>query len=285
MTEETGLRPSPIAGLWYSHHPAQLKKQIKTFINQAELPDLNGEVMGIIAPHAGYRYSGRTAGYAFKCVEGLSPELVVVISPLHNYHPAPYLTSKHSAYQTPLGAVEIDHQALAELDEALEADNGLPLEKIAHDKEHSLEIELPFLQCSLQGPFQLLPVMVRHQTAEIAQRLGKALAKILNSRRFLLVASTDLSHFYPENQAQLLDHEMLRQISTFNPDAVIETELRGKGFACGIAAVASVLWASRRLGATSVKLLHHSTSSEETGDLSSVVGYGAAAILKAHNLN
>jgi MEMO1 family protein len=281
MSEVTGQRPSPIAGLWYSNQPHVLKKQIDQFIEQAILPELPGEVIGIIAPHAGYRYSGRTAGYAFKSIKGLSPELVVVLSPLHNYHPAPYLTSAHNAYQTPLGAVPIDRQAVQALNQALEDDNCLPLSAISNDKEHSLEIELPFLQRVLTGPFSLLPVMIRHQTGEIARHMGKALAHVIGNRKTLLVASTDLSHFYPEVLAQQLDTEMLKRIESFTPDAVIEAELSGKGFACGVAAVASVLWAARHLGATSVKLLHHSTSAEETGDFSSVVGYGAAAILKA----
>jgi MEMO1 family protein len=281
MSETIGQRPSPIAGLWYSNQANVLKKQIDEYIDHAVLPELGGEVVGIIAPHAGYRYSGRTAGYAFKSVRGMSPDLVVILSPLHNYHNAPYLTSAHNAYVTPLGTIPIDQQAVLELNQALEADNCLPLTLISNDKEHSLEIELPFLQRALGAPFTLLPVMIRHQTNEIAHKMGEALAKVLSNRKALLVASTDLSHFYPKKIADQLDDEMLKRIGCFDPDSVIEAELNGKGFACGVAAVASVLWAARRLGATSVKILHHSTSAEETADYSSVVGYGAAAILKA----
>jgi MEMO1 family protein len=281
MSEAIGQRPSPIAGLWYSNQVNVLKKQIDEYIDHAILPELEGEVVGIIAPHAGYRYSGRTAGHAFKSVKGLSPDLVVILSPLHNYHNAPYLTSAHNAYVTPLGAVPVDRQAVFELNQALEDSHCQPLTAISNDKEHSLEIELPFLQRALGAPFTLLPVMIRHQTAEIVHKMGEALAKVLLNRKVLLVASTDLSHFYPEKVAEQLDDEMLKRIVSFDPDAVINAELNGKGFACGVAAVASVLYTARRLGATSVKLLHHSTSAEETADYSSVVGYGAAAILKA----
>ena len=280
MTVEFKQRPSPIAGLWYSSQPAALKRQIDAFIDQAELPELSGQVMGIIAPHAGYRYSGRTAGHAFKAIRGLTPDLVVVISPLHNYHNALYLTSAHSAYVTPLGEVPIDTRAVAELNLVLE-DSGFPgLTPIAFDKEHSLEIELPFLQRALDRPFKLLPIMIRQQSPEIARHLGEALARTLNGKQTLLVASTDLSHFYDQNVAEALDNEMLKQIAAFNPEAVIDTELSGRGFACGVAAVASMLWAARQLGANAVRLLHHSTSAEETGDFSSVVGYGAAVVLK-----
>ena len=280
MAIEIGQRPSPIAGLWYSSQPAALKRQIDAFINQAELPELEGQVVGIIAPHAGYRYSGRTAGYAFKAVCGLSPDLVVVICPLHNYHNAPYLTSAHNAYVTPLGEVIIDTEAVAELSQALENNGGMRLTPVAFDKEHSLEIELPFLQRTLAQPFKLLPVMIRHQSPEIARRMGAALAQVLNGKKVLLVASTDLSHFYKQGQAEKFDLEMLERIGSFNPEAVMDAELSGRGYACGVAAVASMLWAARELGADRVEILHHSTSAEETGDYDSVVGYGAAAVIK-----
>ena len=154
------------------------------------------------------------------------------------------------------------------------------LTPISFDKEHSLEIEIPFLQRALNKPFKLLPVMIRQQTPQVARLMGQALARALNGRQFLLVASTDLSHFYNKDTADKLDEEMLRRIENFDPESVIEAELSGRGFACGVAAVASILWAARQLGGKSVKLLHHSTSAEETGDYSSVVGYGAAVVLK-----
>jgi len=281
MTVELKQRQSVIAGLWYSEKPALLKRQIDAFINEAQLPELPGQVIAIIAPHAGYRYSGRTAGYAFKTLRGLTPDLVAVVSPLHSYHSAPYLTNAHSSFVTPLGEILIDAEAVASLNQALESSGGAPLTPIAFDKEHSLEIELPFLQRALEQPFKLLPVMIRHQSPEIARHMGEALAHTLAGKNALLVASTDLSHFYNQNKADALDAEMLKRIAEFNPEAVIETELNGRGFACGVAAVASVLWAARLLGADSVRVLHHSTSAEETGDFSSVVGYGSAVILKS----
>jgi AmmeMemoRadiSam system protein B len=110
--------------------------------------------------------------------------------------------------------------------------------------------------------------------------LGHALAQVMQGRNGLMVASTDLSHFYPEEMALKLDEEMLRRMRTFSPDDLFNAERSGMGFACGVAAVAAILWASRELGANLVEILHHSTSGEETGDYGSVVGYGAAAVLK-----
>ena len=273
------IRPSPIAGTWYSADAQRLRRQVGAYIEQARLPELGGTVIGVVAPHAGHRYSGRTAGYAFAAVRDCTPDLVAVVSPMHQPYPGSVMTSAHRAYSTPLGAVWVDEDAQAALDEALSA-QGLDLIKVANDSEHSLEIELPFLQVALAREFKILPIMVRSQSPRTALQLGQALGRMLKGRRCLLVASTDLSHFYPQEMACDLDTEMLRRLRGFSPDDLFAAEQTGKGFACGVAAVATVLWAARELGADSVEILHHSTSADETGDRSSVVGYGAAAILK-----
>jgi AmmeMemoRadiSam system protein B len=270
------LRPSPIAGTWYDGHPKSLARSVDEYLNNAKLPTLNGEVVGVIAPHAGHIYSGPVAGFAFAALRGQSPKLVAVISPFHNLARYPLITTAHEAYSTPLGNIEVDKVALAELQSHLD----IPITPVIADKEHSLEIELPFLQRALTGDFKLLPIMVRAQEVDVAKKLGLALAKVLKGKNALLVASTDLSHFYDQPTANLLDAEMLRRIGAFDPDSIFEAEETGKAFACGHAAVAAVLWAARELGAKRVQVLHHATSGDVTGDYSSVVGYGAAAILK-----
>jgi len=149
------------------------------------------------------------------------------------------------------------------------------------DKEHALEIELPFLQRVLSNDFKLLPIMVRAQEAEVARKLGLALGQVLKDQHALLVASTDLSHFYDQHTAKRFDAEMLKRFELFDPESIFEAEHTGKAFACGHAAVATVLWAARELGANKVQTLHHATSGDVTGDFSSVVGYGAAVILRS----
>lgn len=270
------LRPSPIAGTWYEGHPKSLARSVDEYLNNAKLPTLNGEVVGVIAPHAGHIYSGPVAGYAFAALRGLSPKLVAVISPFHNLARYPLITTAHDAYSTPLGSIEVDKSALAELSSQLD----IPITPVFADKEHSLEIELPFLQRALTGDFKLLPIMVRAQEVDVAQKLGHALAQVLKDKNAVLVASTDLSHFYDQATANMLDAEMLRRIGAFDPEAIFEAEQTGKAFACGHAAVAAVLWAARELGANKVQVLRHATSGDVTGDYSSVVGYGAAVVLK-----
>lgn len=283
MSTLPDIRPSPIAGAWYQGRPDALAREVDDYLNLASLPSLPGEVVALIAPHAGHRYSGAVAGHAFSTVRGRSFDLVAVISPFHQYASAPLLVSAHRAYETPLGILPLDAQALSALEAGLRAEAGMGLARIPYDHEHALEIELPFLQRALTGGFTLLPVMIRAQEPAVARALGAALAGALRGRNALLVASTDLSHFYDQVTANALDAEMLRRIEAFDPPGIFEAEHSGKGFACGHAAVASVLWAARELGADTVTVLSHATSGDVTGDFSSVVGYGAAVVTRARS--
>jgi AmmeMemoRadiSam system protein B len=280
MYANLDIRPSPIAGQWYPDDPNRLSASVDQYIQSANLPKLDGEVVAIIAPHAGHIYSGPVAGYAFAAVRGLKPDLVVVVSPMHYPYEQPLLTTAHQAYATPLGVIPVDATAVQALDVMLEQALGYGLARVKRDREHSLEIELPFLQRVLENEYQLLPVMVREQSHQATRLLGECLAKVLTGRNALLVASTDLSHFYPLKIANQLDAEMLRCIESFDPDEVINAEEEGRGFACGRGALAAVLWAAKELGANKVKILRHATSGDITGDTSQVVGYGAAVVLR-----
>lgn len=282
MPATTDIRPSPIAGQWYSADPKHLAAEVDGYIAKAvpHLPRLPGKVIAVVAPHAGHRYSGPVAGYAFAALAGLRPEVVAVISPMHYPYAEPLLTTAHQAYYTPLGLLPVAQEELRQLDSLLTAELGFGLAPVYRDPEHSLEIELPFLQRSLKHPFTLLPVMLRDQSEQVARQLGTALAGLFQGREVLLVASTDLSHFYTASQANRLDEVMLRQVEAFDPHAVLQAEETGKGFACGHGALAAVLWAARGLGGDQVTLLHHATSGDVTGDNSRVVGYGAAVVTR-----
>jgi len=274
------VRPSPIAGTWYSANPTQLRESVNTYIEKATPPTLNGEVIALVAPHAGYRYSGAVAGHAFKTVKGRSFDTVVIISPMHQYDPHPILTSAHRAYRTPLGDIPLAKQLITEISEALYDIRGGQLTPVFHDQEHSLEIELPFLQCALADDFDLIPIMLRDQTRQTAMDLGQVLAECLSDVNCLLVASSDLSHFHPESEAKNLDNQVLEALGNFSPEGLFELKDQGLGHACGLAAMACVLWASKTLGANNVSLLSYDTSASSTGDRSSVVGYGAVAITR-----
>ncbi len=286
MEPDLDVRPSPIAGQWYPADPNRLAIQVDRYIREANPPALPGQVLAVVVPHAGHPYSGPVAGYAFKMLQGLTPDVVVVASPMHYPYYEPLLTSAHEAYGTPLGVIPVAKEALQELNQYLSETLGFGLRAVERDPEHSLEIELPFLQRALKTPFSLLPIMVRDQGQTVAEGLGHSLARLiregqaLKNRSALLVASTDLSHFYPQHVAQGLDSEMLRQVAALDPAGVIRVEEQGKGFACGSGALAAILWAAKDLGANRAEVLRYATSGEVTGDFERVVGYGAAAIVR-----
>jgi AmmeMemoRadiSam system protein B len=281
MDQKLDLRPSPIAGQWYPGNSDRLASTVDDYIQSADIPDLDGEVIAIIAPHAGHLYSGAVAGYAFAAVKGLEPEIVAVISPMHQPYPNGLLTCGHDAYQTPLGVISINKDALEKLDQLLLKEMGLGMKKVRNDREHSLEIELPFLQRALEGKFTLLPVMVRDQSLRITRALGLSLARVLENRKAFLVASTDLSHFYPQEAANVFDKEFLQRIEAFDPEAILTAEEEQKAFACGRGAVAAVLWAAQEMGANEVRVLKYATSGDVSHDYHQVVGYGAAVISKS----
>lgn len=274
------IRPSPIAGTWYPGSPEALRRALDAFLSQAKQEPLEGEVVGVIAPHAGHRYSGQVAAHAFQYLRGLQPDIVAVISPLHIPAAGQVFTSGHEAYATPLGVVPVDQRCVAQLEAALEELSGPPLIAIRNDSEHSLEIELPFLQHILGEGFRLLPIMIHDPSRSATERVGHALARVLADEKAVLVASSDLSHFYPQEIAHRLDRQMLARVEAFDPQGVLEIEEQGLGFACGRAAIAASLWAARDLGARRVRVVDYATSGDVTGDYASVVGYGAAVILR-----
>jgi AmmeMemoRadiSam system protein B len=272
------VRPFVYAGSWYEGNPRSLARAVDQYLDQAEVPKLPGEVVAVIAPHAGHIFSGPVAGYAFAAVRGATPDLVAVLSPIHRDYYNPILTTAHTAYSTPLGQIPLLEARLKEI-------LGYGLTRVAGDKEHSLEIELPFLQRALAGDFKLLPLMVHKQSLEVLQQLGMALAETLRGKNALLVASTDLSHYKTQKEALFFDTEMLRRVESFSPEQVFLAEEEKKGYACGMGALTAVLWAARELGADTVKVLRHATSGDINGNYDEVVGYGAAVVLRTTSQN
>ena len=271
-------RPSPIAGTWYPGDSKNLRELISEYISQADSPELGGEPIALISPHAGYRYSGKTAGYAFKLVQGKSYDLVVVLSPFHSYHPDNILISSYDAYSTPLGDIPIDKKTVSKLNNFFQNSIGNPATPITHENEHSLEIILPFLQVSLSDKFKLLPIMLSGYNIEVAESLGNFLTKLTEEKNVLLVASTDLSHFHDLEKANELDSNLLEQLKSMDINKIIAAISANQGEACGVMAVLAILFAAKQLKTKELQILDYSTSAEVTGDKTSVVGYASAVI-------
>jgi len=172
--ELTDPRPSPIAGSWYPGKPEVLRRIDWNLSGRAVVPEFEGQPVGVIVPHAGYIYSGLTAAHAFKALQGMRFTRVIILSPSHQPYHQPLLTTGHDAYATPLGLVPVDHKALGKLNKLLSEDGWLELASVRRDQEHSLEIELPFLQTTLSEDFWLVPLMMVDQSAALVRLLSAA---------------------------------------------------------------------------------------------------------------
>lgn len=255
---------------------------IEGFLEEAVLPNFEGQPVGLIVPHAGVIYSGLTAAHAFKALQGRQFRRVIILSPSHQPYRQPLLTTAHDAYATPLGLVPVDRETLVKLNALLLKDGGPELTSIRRDQEHSLEIELPFLQTTLPEGFGLVPLMMVDQSASLVRLLSDALVKLIRSfpqeESTLMVASSDLSHFYSERVANRLDGNLAQAVQEFDLNVFYQNKQHGDMEACGLAAIATVLQTSHLLGADQVTIADYRTSAAVTGDRSSVVGYLSAVI-------
>lgn len=259
-------------------------RYLETAAPETSTDSAPADVVGLLTPHAGLMYSGPVAAYAFRAVFGREIEVVAIVCPSHFHDDGPVLTSACAAYQTPLGEVPVDHAAASQLRMALASALALRPEAalfaLRGDDEHAIEIELPFLQRTLAPSFLLLPIMIRDQSLPVVNALGQALAQVLAGRRALVIASSDLSHDQSQAEALTLDRAMLAQVEAFDPLGVLMAQADGRGSACGYGAIATVLWAARALGATRARVLRHATSGDVSGHYETVVGYGAAVLLR-----
>lgn len=271
------VRPS-LAGVWYPSDPEQLKETMEELFRESpdprELPDL---VYGLLVPHAGLRYSGKVAAAGYAALAEQRPEAIVLIAPLHSYHRSPVLTTAYEAYATPMGTVPIDLSRRNELSNALHDRLGVGLVAYRDDSEHSIEVQLPFLQRVFEE-FTFVPILLARQTSEIVRCLAEALEGTLPKGSSLVVASSDLSHYFSQQEAKLLDHELLSRVLRFDAEGVLRAQDEGAGYACGHGAIAAALLWAAAAGAKEVRLLRYSTSAEATGDTRSVVGYAAACM-------
>jgi AmmeMemoRadiSam system protein B len=262
---------------WYSATAAQLQADMQNYLVDAPPPPNLPQVVGLVAPHAGHYFSGHVAGAAFATLTPHSFETVVLLGPDHRgAAPDCLSTPAVAAWRTPLGDIPVDWPMLTGLQDDLE------IKLLSTDHEHSLEIELPFLQVALQE-FKLVPLLLGNQSLATCRRLGEALVKAIQANgRVLLVASSDLSHFFADETARGLDETTLQFILDLDAAGLIAHieagRRRGEPLACGAGPIAAIIYAATTLGATQTRLLKYATSADIYPDKSSVVGYAAVLI-------
>jgi AmmeMemoRadiSam system protein B len=263
---------------WYPRNPAMLSGLVKGYLSKADVEPVSGVLMGLIAPHAGYAFSGQVAAYAYKNLQKARYHRVVIIGPSHYVRFKGISVDFQSAYKTPLGTVPVD-QAFAK--ELLSANKEIQYAPQAFTREHSLEMQLPFLQTVLTD-FRLVPVIIGEYDYSTCISLGKSLADLIKKSggKTLVIASTDLSHFYTDEKARVLDKEFIEHVRAFNPGDLYRSLSSGECEACGGGATIATMLSSKELGANRAVILHYANSGDATGNYRRVVGYLSAALLK-----
>jgi len=282
--DRSTIRQPAVAGAFYPAPPDELRQMVDEFIAQATVPQLQGDLVALVAPHAGYIYSGKVAAHSYALLKGRKYERVVVIAPSH--YEAFDFSSVYSgdAYATPLGTVPVDKEFAAKL---VRQSQLIQLSTRGHapaqqQGEHALEVELPFLQRTL-GDFKLVPIVMGAQNYEIERALGVALAKMVAGTNTLIVASSDLSHYHTYDEASKMDHKTLQAIERWDYLSLSENLERRIWEACGGGPIVATMIAAERLGAKQARILKYANSGDSTGDHSRVVGYGAVAFIKSEN--
>lgn len=274
MFANEDIRENIVAGSFYPGNPQTLESMVKKFLGNAEDRKIK-KIKALVCPHAGYIYSGQVAACSYRQVMGKEFDSVIIIAPSHSEHFDFNSVYNGKAYQTPLGMVSIDNGSCEKL--AASGSQNIRLSKYGHRTEHSLEVQLPFMQIALKN-LQIVPVVMGIQSKANAESLGTAIGELFKGENILLVASTDLSHYHPYNTAVSLDKKVEELIRNFDTEGLEAAFLSDRLEMCGGGPVIAAMIASKILGAQNSEILCYMNSGDTSGDRSAVVGYLSAVL-------
>jgi len=267
------IRKPSVAGSWYPGSAPALAAAVNRYLAPIDR-DLDGGLVAIVCPHAGLMYSGPVAAHAYRLLRDRRFEVAVLVGPAHFVGFEGVAIVPSGGFETPFGVARIDAACAADVMDAATVVREHPT---AHVREHSLEMQLPFLQ-HLAPDAMIVPLLMGHQNADTADALGEGLARALRGRRALLVASTDLSHYQNADTAARLDRVVIDCVSRFDADGLQAALTVRPEHACGGGPTVAVMRAAGQLGARDAVVLNYADSGDVSGDKSAVVGYMAAAI-------
>ncbi len=260
------IREPVVAGQFYPASPAQLRSMIQTLVDEKAAKK---EVIGVVSPHAGYPYSGPVAGAVLSRIK--FKDTFVILGPSHTGRGKPFSIMTEGSWKTPLGQVEIDSELGKRI---LDGSSHLQEDALAHQYEHSIEVQIPFLQY-FKPDVRIVPIVLAHATPEIYKQIGREIAQaVKESRRdVVLMASSDMTHYEPQELAQKKDNEAIKAMLDLDEDELLKRVEEMNISMCGYAPVAALIAAAKELGAKSAELVKYQTSGDTTGDYTSVVGY------------
>lgn len=268
------VRPPAVAGAFYPSQADALKAQVDYFLKNAGSKKVKGKIVALIVPHAGYDYSGQVAAFAYKQLEGKHFNSVIIIGPSHYLDFEGASIYKEGYYKTPLGEVPLDEDLAQAL---IKEDKIITFYPQAHAQEHSVEVEIPFLQRVLKD-FYIVPIVMGRLSEDSCRILSKAIVRNIKPNT-LLIASSDMSHYYPYEKAYKMDGICLEKIGEFNLEGLTKKLFSGECELCGAGPVITVMMAARALGADKVEVLNYANSGDVmVKDKSRVVGYCAVVI-------
>ncbi|RKY53443.1 MAG: hypothetical protein DRP89_06205 [Candidatus Neomarinimicrobiota bacterium] len=286
-TSKAQDRPPAVAGGFYPENPQELSSLCNQYLNLAGEKSLSTKPIGIIVPHAGYVYSAHVAAYAFKELKNADYDAAIILGPSHIEYFSFASVYSGDSYSTPLGRMPVDKKiaSLCETEDkfvrlSLQGHSFKPFER----GEHSLEVELPFLQTIL-GNIPIVPIVIGTMDWNVIQSLGQRLGEIASKKNVLLIASSDLSHYHSYSDCKKIDSRLISRLKLLNPKSFYN-DLASKDFeACGGASITAMMIAAKKAGANSIKVLKYANSGDiPHGDKSRVVGYLAAVLYNDKNL-
>jgi AmmeMemoRadiSam system protein B len=271
-TSKSSVRAPAVAGTFYPASARTLEREVDELLERAVLPKQSGTVCGLVSPHAGYIYSGFTAAHAYNVIKNGSFDTVIVIGPSHHeyFHGASVYPGE--SYRTPLGVVPIHNELRSKI---ADDEKQIFLSVAGHRAEHSVEVQIPFLQRVL-GPFSFVPIIMGEQTIELCEKLSEAISTAVKGRNVLLVASSDLSHYHPYDEAMSLDRRVIDLVESYDPLRLMDRLDHRELEACGGGPIVTVMLAARKLGANKARVIHYCNSGDITGEKDAVVGYLSA---------
>ena len=268
------LRHAAVAGSWYPGRGEDIVREVDAYLAAVPERRVPGRLVALVSPHAGLRYSGPVAAYGYALVRGLRDTTCVLVGPSHRVAFEGCAIQAEGAFETPLGVVPID-EALAQ--RLLDREAGIESSSDVHRAEHSLEMQLPFLQHLIPG-LRIVPILMGSQERAEVDALAESLALALKERAALLVASSDLSHYHPARVANALDAQVVADVERFDADALMARLEHDHGHACGGGPIVAVMRAARALGANQASVLRYADSGDAgEHDKTRVVGYLSAA--------
>jgi hypothetical protein len=264
------MRQTTVAGQFYPLSPRILKKELARHFSDLEVSSRN--VIGAVVPHAGYVYSGSVAAHAYAVLP--EADTFILFGPNHTGFGSVVAVSQET-WATPLGEIETDVELARSL-----AGTIVNYDETAHRYEHSIEVQLPFLQYRFKGGFKILPICLGLQDEETAVEVGNEIARAVKEcgRKVVIIASSDLTHYQPVNIAQDIDHYLIEAILDMDVPELYRRIAERSASACGYGPISAMITAAVALGANKATLLKYATSADVTGDTSSVVGYSAIVL-------